>query len=113
MPENVIIGLVVIGIGAILCVLAYIGYRTWDSWVGVILSAILGIFMVISGLLNCFYDGSDARKNITVHFLDTDTYVVFEDAQLLYGSKGGKCIITEDGERIQIVNAEITVSDTE
>lgn len=113
MPENVTIGLVVIGIGAILCLMAFIGYRTWDSWVAVILAAIFGVFMVISGILNCFYDGSDARKNITVHFLDTDTYVVFEDAQLLYGSKGGKYIITEDGERIQIVNAEITVSDTE
>ena len=112
MPENVTIGLVVIGIGAILCLLAFIGWRTWDSWVGVILAAIFGVIMVISGILNCFYDESDARKNITVHFLDTDTYVVFEDAQLLYGSKGSY-IITEDGERIQIVNAEITVSDTE
>ena len=48
----------------------------------------------------------DARETITVHFLDTDRYVEFENAQIVY-SGHDRILVTEDNQRIQIVNAEI------
>ena len=48
----------------------------------------------------------DARETITIHFLDTDRYVEFENAQVVY-SGHDRILVTEDNQRIQIVNAEI------
>jgi hypothetical protein len=51
-------------------------------------------------------DSFDARETITIHFLDTDRYVEFENAQVVY-SGHDRILVTEDNQRIQIVNAEI------
>ena len=51
-------------------------------------------------------DSFDARETITIHFLDTDKYVEFENAQIVY-SGHDRILVTEDNQRIQIVNAEI------
>lgn len=53
----------------------------------------------------------DARETITVHFLDTDRYVEFENAQIVY-SGHERFLVTEDNQRIQIVNAEIIHNDS-
>lgn len=51
-------------------------------------------------------DSFDARETITIHFLDTDRYVEFDNAQIVY-SGHDRILVTEDDQRIQIVNAEI------
>ena len=51
-------------------------------------------------------DSFDARETITIHFLDTDRFVEFENAQVVY-SGHDRILVTEDNQRIQIVNAEI------
>ena len=51
-------------------------------------------------------DAFDARETVTIHFLDTDRYVEFENAQVVY-SGHDRILVTEDNQRIQIVNAEI------
>lgn len=53
----------------------------------------------------------ELRETVTVHFLDTDRYVEFENAQVVY-SGHEKFIVTEDNQRIQIVNAEIIHSES-
>lgn len=53
-----------------------------------------------------YTDSFDARETVTIHFLDTDRYVEFDNAQIVY-SGHDRILVTEDNQRIQIVNAEI------
>ena len=61
--------------------------------------------LVMLGLL-------DAKKQkVTLHYIDTNTTVCYENARIVTRNNGIKILITEDGKSIQIVNAEIETED--
>lgn len=76
------------------------------------LGGVVAILIVTMGVLD-FYGMLAQKQNITVHFEDTNTTVCYEDAQLLYGKNGDRTVITNDGHRIQIVNATIDVEEVD
>lgn len=51
------------------------------------------------------------KQKVTLHYIDTNTTVCYENARLITRNNGIKILITEDGKSIQVVNAEIETED--
>jgi hypothetical protein len=51
------------------------------------------------------------KQRVTLHYIDTNTTVCYENARIVTRNNGIKILITEDGKSIQVVNAEIETED--
>lgn len=51
------------------------------------------------------------KQKVTLHYIDTNTTVCYENARIATRNNGIKILITEDGKSIQVVNAEIETED--
>ena len=68
------------------------------------------VFFAI-GILVMFGMLDEKKQRITLHYIDTNTTVCYENARLITRNNGLKILITEDGKSIQVVNAEIETED--
>lgn len=87
----------------------------WDDE-GSTLVKVLGFVVAVPILYLGFMDAFgllEEHYNITLKFLDTGNIVCYEDARIVYGKNSQKTLVTSDGQRITIVNAEVTVEKVE
>lgn len=54
---------------------------------------------------------NDPTINVTVHFLDTDKYVDFDNVVVVEKVGYAKWILLPDGQRIYLTNAEVLIRD--
>jgi Na+/melibiose symporter-like transporter len=72
-----------------------------------VIAGVMGVICLLFGIW-CLIDGFSRRPgDITIHFLESDTYVTYENAYTYRANNGSHYVVTEDGSKIQIVNAEI------
>jgi hypothetical protein len=98
-------GIILIGIAVVCVVLACNTHELTQ-----IAALILCVACLTFGLVCIFGSAGRQTANLTIHFLDTDTYVTYENAYS-YRTGGNQYVVTEDGNKIQVVNAEI-ISET-
>lgn len=70
-----------------------------------LIAGVISTTFVVFGILN-YFGLIETKESVTLHFLDTDRYVTYEDATI-QRSHNNTYVVTKDGQRIQIVNAEI------
>jgi hypothetical protein len=92
---------------AVICLIIIVIFRKRDCAESVqIIAGLTGIVFLLFGIW-CLIESFDRRtSDITIHFLESDTYVTYENAYA-YRSYGTQYVVTEDGNKIQVVNAEI------
>lgn len=108
------VGAIVLGIGIFVGSLV-IANRLWDDE-GAAIVRILGVVLAITIIAIGYLDAFSIAKehyNVTLKFLDTGNVVCYEDAKIIYGKNSQKTLVTSDGQRITIVNAEVTVEKVE
>lgn len=89
--------------------------RLWDEEGATFLrfiGIVLAIVIVTFGWLDAF-GLAEEHYNVTLKFLDTGNVVCYEDARIIYGKNSQKTLVTSDGQRITIVNAEVKVEKVE
>ncbi len=82
-----------------------------QKWVR-LLGVVIAIPIIAIGCLEAF-GLAEEKYNVTLKFIDTGTVVCYEDARIVYGDHHTKTLVTSDGQRITIVNAEVTVEKVE
>ena len=104
----VFIACIVLGI-AISCTLFTRAERLWQTVIVTFAVTFAASFLIAFGGLGVIDEykkyTSPAPSTVTVHFIESDRYVEYENAQ--YYSDTGK-IVLEDGSVVQLANAEIT-----
>lgn len=106
---------IVIGIGLIVLACWIANRYIWDEdsqkWVR-ILGVVIAIPIIAVGYLESF-GLAEEKYNVTLKFIDTGKVICYEDAKVIYGKNSQKTLVTSDGQRITIVNAEVTVEKVE
>lgn len=100
----VFIACVVLGI-AIASVLLTRTERLWQTVLVMGAASFLIAFGGVGVIDECKKYTAPVPSTVTVHFIESDRYVEYENAQ--YYSDTGK-IVLEDGSVVQLANAEIT-----
>lgn len=103
-------------LGVVIFALSWvIASRLWDDEGAIylrIIGAILAVVIITVGYFDAFNIAKE-HYNVTLKFIDTGNVVCYEDARIVYGDHNSKTLITNDGQRITIVNAEVTVEKVE
>lgn len=107
MSPMIITGIVLLSI-AVICLIVILVFKSHDDAETIqVIAGIAGVACLLFGIY-CLCEGSTRRPTeITIHFLESDTYVTYENAYTYRAGNGSQYIVTEDGNKIQVVNAEI------
>lgn len=101
---------VVFAIGSVLFIIGLIG-SLWHFESNNVKECIIFLILTVIGIASIvvIIPFTKETNTVTIHFIDTDTYVTYENATT-YRSRGGTFVVTAEGNKIQIVNAEISVT---
>ena len=107
MSPMIIIGIVLLSI-AVICLIVILVFRSHDNAEAIQVTAgIIGVVCLIFGIWSLCEGFIQRTCDITIHFLESDTYVTYENAYTYRANNGSQYVVTEDGNKIQVVNAEI------
>lgn len=107
MSPMIIIGIILLSI-AVICLIVIFICRVHDNAEPIqIVAGIAGVFCLLFGVWGLIEGFTRRPADITIHFLESNTYVTYENAYTYRANNGSQYVVTEDGTKIQVVNAEI------
>ena len=107
MSPMIITGIVLLTI-AVICLIIIFIFRSRDNAENIqVIAGLTGVVCLIFGIWGLLEGFTRRPADITIHFLESDTYVTYENAYTYRANNGSQYVVTEDGNKIQVVNAEI------